>query len=950
MENNKTYAVVDIETTGTDMHEPNRIIQFSCVLVKDNKVFSKFVTDVNPLREVPFRISELTGIKQSRLLKAPTFDQVAGKIFALLQGTVFVAHNVNFDFPFLNREFQRVGFPVLENTAIDTVTLSQILLPTLSSYRLKDISSYFNIVHKHPHSADSDALATAKLLLILKKEVHQLPLITLKQILQVNPSLPRDTMDVFRLEVHDRQKKEIEDNLANQLLIVGGLVLRKQSRPQNNQRNRGQYKYPKNKRAKAKVLPSRLESRSEQNKMMNIIYNNYSATDQHEERSLIIEAPTGVGKTLGYCLPFSYLVSENKPLVISTSTNYLQFQLKNQTIPILNEELPFHISSVILKGSRHYLDLDRFKNLLFSEDGLTQTAFVKAQLLVWLTITQTGDLDEMHLNIDQTPFVSRIQHQGLQSLSKRSVFFEYDFLRLNYQRAKKADFIIVNHSFLLYNQQLVNLKEGKPYLVIDETQQFSEQAVRSSEEKISFLNLVKQIREVNDLGFKGRNNLKDILESNKSISSLLENIFDHNENLLDLIDDLFKNLFKQFIVHQSLHNRNNTLEKMVNPSQLKIFTQANAVQIGELNLLIINLKNDFQRIEQILSNDILALTKRDKLVVYEFVDAFNNSQKSLQKLNQIFNNFNGESNEHVFWLGINSNRDPQTLVFHWSLLDTKTFLQNQVYDHFEQPTFTGATIFTSKRSQFTYDSLGLNKENTAIRRLKNNQNDENMAKIFVPNDLEEFRPEVQSDQYIEQIAGSIERIYSNQPRQTMVLFNSLKIINLVYQRLKDDGFTAKNYVLAQDVDGTSAKISKLFIRHEPTILLGANTFWQGVDFPNHLLENLIIAQLPFDNPTEPYNRALHALIKKQGKNPFYSITVPKATLRLRQGIGRLLRTKNDYGVVWVLDNRLINKRYGEVIINNLRTSIPIVKESFDQSLEEMNNFYKIHDRGLFIDQ
>ncbi len=127
MNSKTTFAVVDIETTGTDLAADNRTIQFSCCLVSDNKIIDTFVTDINPQCEVPNRIVQLTGIDNDRLKKAPTFDQVAAKLYGLLSGTVFVAHNVNFDFPFLNAEFQRVGYPELQIEAIDTVTLSQIL-------------------------------------------------------------------------------------------------------------------------------------------------------------------------------------------------------------------------------------------------------------------------------------------------------------------------------------------------------------------------------------------------------------------------------------------------------------------------------------------------------------------------------------------------------------------------------------------------------------------------------------------------------------------------------------------------------------------------------------------------------------------------------------------------------------------------------------------------------
>lgn len=110
-------------------------------------------------------ITRLTGITNKRVAKAPIFDDVAEVIYGMLANTTFVAHNVNFDLPFLNHELERVGFPALTGPAIDTVQLSQILLPTATSYRLQDLSQLFSISHENPHSADSDAEATANLLI-----------------------------------------------------------------------------------------------------------------------------------------------------------------------------------------------------------------------------------------------------------------------------------------------------------------------------------------------------------------------------------------------------------------------------------------------------------------------------------------------------------------------------------------------------------------------------------------------------------------------------------------------------------------------------------------------------------------------------------------------------------------------------------------------------------------
>ncbi|GAY73008.1 exonuclease domain-containing protein [Lentilactobacillus kosonis] len=253
MNNNSIYSVVDIETTGTDPNNADRIIQFSCYQVQDNQIINEFTTDINPQQTISSRISQLTGIDQARVNAAQSFDSLAGKIYQLLSGTIFVAHNVNFDFPFLNSEFQRVGYPELELEAIDTVTLSQLLLPTLTSYRLSDMSKYFNIFHDHPHSANGDAYATARLLIVLFKQLQALPAMTLSQVVRIHPKLPLDTFTVLQQMDASNRTQATTPDLPDYLYISNGLVLRKKELIEKNVRN-PEFEFPKNKTSKEKII------------------------------------------------------------------------------------------------------------------------------------------------------------------------------------------------------------------------------------------------------------------------------------------------------------------------------------------------------------------------------------------------------------------------------------------------------------------------------------------------------------------------------------------------------------------------------------------------------------------------------------------------------------------------------------------------------------------------
>lgn len=942
MNSKTTYAVVDIETTGTDMAVDNRIIQFSCALVSQGRIVDTYVSDINPQREVPERIVQLTGITPQRLETAPTFDQVSAKLYKLLSGTVFVAHNVNFDFPFLNREFQRVGYPELDIEAIDTVTLSQILLPTLSSYRLQDLSAYFNIVHDHPHTADSDALATAKLLLVLFRQIRSLPRRTLEQIITINPSLPQDTMKVFIQANDENRSQQLAEKLPVHLKLSSGLVLRKREPIFSDVRDKPTAaKFPKTRAAKSKILPDHLESRVEQNKMMNMIYNNYADPKHHQAKPLVIEAPTGIGKSLGYCLPFSYLASAHKPVVISTATTYLQFQLQQQTIPLLNQSLPFQINSVILKGASHYIDLNKFRHLLFVADNSVQTAFIKAQILVWLTMTTTGDLDELHLNVEQTPFVWKIQHAGVKWLNPDSAFYDEDFLRYNLAKAQQADFIIVNHAYLLKNWQFFHDFPVKPYLLVDETQQFAETAIRSNQQRINPLAVISAVNRVRgDIQENHHGSARDAFADNALLNRLADRLDDFLEQIRKLLAQLTQTLFDQTVNNKQLHKQADFFTRLIPRDELKKIATANRSLFNNLEHCQTEVEAILIQLNTEVDRNADAFTNHDYLGIYDLYEDFDDFMTKLSFLTAIVNIDQTVIDQKVVWITINHVKDINSFSINQGILKTRDYLNQRLYSAFEPPAFTGATIFSSRRSQFIFSLLGIDRKAAAVRRLQSDFDPQNQARLFLVDAPTQTHFAPNSAEHFQLIAHAIEQIYQNAPRQTLVLFNSLQAIEQTHQILAEDGFTATHLVLAQGVNGTATRLSRQFIHNEPAILLGANVFWEGVDFPAHLLENLIIAQLPFDTPEDPYNHALYAIERGKGKNPFYSLALPKAILRLRQGMGRLLRTKTDYGTIFVLDPRLTTKRYGQTILTNLKNEIPMKTGSLADCIKDMVKFFE----------
>ncbi len=199
----------------------------------------------------------------------------------------------------------------------------------------------------------------------------------------------------------------------------------------------GHIQEKKKKQAKEKMFGKTLMYRKEQNRLMNAVYDHFT---KDESKDLMIEAATGMGKTIGYLLPLSYLATPEKPAVISTVSLVLQQQIIEKDIPLLNQLLDQPIQPVIIKSYRHYIDLQRFKGTLVEPPEQKQYALYQMAVLVWLTQTKTGDLDELHLTNLNHSFFADIAHRGIGFLARNQSFYEQDFVRFLQKKIRQSNF------------------------------------------------------------------------------------------------------------------------------------------------------------------------------------------------------------------------------------------------------------------------------------------------------------------------------------------------------------------------------------------------------------------------------------------------------------------------------------------------------------------------------
>ena len=911
------YSVVDLETTGTNVNHGDRIIQIGCVLVQDGEIINHFETKINPREKIPRSIVQLTGIEDKDVRKAPLFEDIAGTIYSLLAETTFVAHNVNFDFPFLNAELERAGYPSLSIPAIDTVTLSQILLPTAKSFRLRDLTSSLHYEHDHPHSAVSDAEATADLLNDLLKRVQELPTLTLEKITQLKLNLPQQTAGVFDAELQRRRKSP--QPLSEELYVSHGIVLHK-SRPITANSQREKHKYPSTKKAKEKLYGDTLRLRPVQAKMMNSIYNNYT---HDEPKNMIVEAGTGVGKTLGYLFPLSYVAYPDKKIVVSTATNILQQQIIDTSIAQLNKVLPFKMNSVIIKGNAHYIDIARFVHSLSVIEDSKLVQLLKAKILVWLLSTQSGDLDELNLNSQQSPYFTEIRHQGIRSLNPANAFYHDDFLVRREKRLHQADIIITNHAYLVAHAQELGDGTRRPYLVIDEAQHLSESILKRSRRTFNFQKLRTAVHVMSGLVNNGNDrNLTDIF-AEQALGSYNVELLRGDLNAVEEAVDLFQQaLYRQYMASATSNPDNELIEQPLRNDQVMSLLDISGPVMMKLEQALSSVQLHFSALSHLFSSQPDRWLLSDRYLMSQFQSQLAKLIEADQTLNEFNETLQQQGEAAAFWITIRQSSEQSALQLSGGLLEATHYLTKNVYPYFAQPLFVGATLFTSPRSPYLYHQLDLERNNTLTRRFASPYNYKQNAKLLIAEDAPVPSAQNNSD-YIKYLSDTIYQLTKNADYQTMILFNSLVMIEQIYSQLRETDLFDQRDILAQGITGNRDKILKQFSGGKNSILLGASSFWEGIDLPESALELLIITRLPFDSPDEIMNRAHNKLLQQQGKNPFYHSELPKATMRLRQGIGRLLRTEDDHGVAVVLDPRLQTRRYGKTILSSLPTDLPV---------------------------
>ena len=910
-----SFVCLDTETTGLD--ETAEIIEIGMVKVVDGEIVDTFTQLIKPNEPIPENIVQLTGIDDSMVKDQPYWNDVEASILSFLGDFTLVAHNVSFDKKMLERHLNRE----LPNQWLDTHDVAKIFLPTLTSYKLISIAGALHVEGHGFHRATEDALVTSKVLLKLTEIACSASPFTIGDIIEIFKN-EACGLTSFLQKVHS---ETVSNAYIGKIYQEEEEAVSYGKTPLLTFSERRKFFDPDG--PMAKEMPS-YQMRSQQVKMLDKI-----STAFLNETHGVIEAGTGTGKSFAYLVPALLWAYENEcRVVVSTNTIALQEQLYHKDIPFLKKCLNFDFPVALSKGRANYICMRRFQQYKRQAPSFSwmEKIFV-AQLIYWLTLNHQGDREMLNLNKLEHQYWASVSSQSETCMGNRCSLFRDCFYMNNRKACENSMLIITNHSLLLQNLKLENqVLPGFEHVIIDEAHNLEDEATR-------------QFTDTVDLEFI-RKTCQHLLRKNSVVNRILDTVKESHEesesygNLLltqrELADDIHfldEQIQKtiQFIFTVEHLSRNNEWRITDKERNAKWWKEL-SVLLNQTKDLIITVHNRLSRIRNLID-----LFEELDLLARELV--FN--QNWFKEQYQYIETFVEEKRKRdIYWITYNNSSWGANLCLSVAPIDVMPLLKERLFDQNTSVILTSATLAIANNLKYTAQ-LYLLSEDEYVSYITPSPFDYNTQScIAIPTDIADYS-KVSEEVYSNMLIDSLEKIFLSVTGGVLVLFTSYAMLNKTYFALKRNPKLNNFNILAHGQDGNRTSILQCLNQSDNTIVLGANSFWEGVDIKGTGLTTLVITKLPFQPPTKPITSAKMEYIQSQGKNSFSSYSLPQAVLKFRQGCGRLIRTSNDWGSVIILDKRVISKSYGKEFIRSLPEQ-PLLKKPLAEICKTLHVWMK----------
>ena len=613
----------------------------------------------------------------------------------------------------------------------------------------------------------------------------------------------------------------------------------------------------------------------------------------------LAEAGTGMGKTLAYLLATIIHSKKNKKtIVISTYTKYLQDQIFYKDLPLIAEILDIKFTSVLIKGRKNYIcktrlnDLVQNFNLLLNEKESESLI----QLLIWNYFTKTGEISECNsFNVRYNNKVwnlvkSQANHCNPRKCHKWGKC--YHITMSDY--IGKANILVVNHSLLLSNLFSKNIifNEDVSY-VLDEVHNIINIAHDTLTEELnitSFDNIFSFFDEENT-------RIINFLDDIKNSNSIVVNLFSNLQNISLVLKSKYELFFRDYLNYKKIAIEQKSIIENTNLE----FKNLNIGKIDEI------LKSFYQQLSYLIEEMILNKCSESICNDLEIVI------EELKYNHDILNRIKGNSKNDICWSHSKLLKGDLSVSLHCAPKQLNKFLSENIFGSKSTGVLCSATLQFNDSFDYFKEQFGFEKDcqniETAIYESPFIYQEQ--MKLFVfKNELS-----VSENLYFEEIASQIISFRKKIKNRILVLCTSY--IQIVKFKKIIQSKIYNNNIFYQLPGKNRMHLVENYLNNSDSILFGTSSFWEGIDLPGKNIETLWITKIPFSNPTEPLFIAQSEKYIEINKNAFFDYSLPDATIKFKQGFGRLIRSLSDYGICILSDPRLLNKKYGKVILDTL---------------------------------
>jgi ATP-dependent DNA helicase DinG len=680
----------------------------------------------------------------------------------------------------------------------------------------------------------------------------------------------------------------------------------------------------------------------------------------------LIEAGTGTGKTFAYLIPaILYALLNKERIVVSTNTINLQEQLIHKDIPFLQKALGRSFRATLVKGRGNYLccrklqaEMEQYE--IFADDDRAEFD----RLYAWAQKTRDGSISDLNY-VPEAEVWERLCSEGDSCLRIKCPFYKQCFYHASRRDAAISELIVVNHHILFADlalrQELGDISEHlllPPFqsVIIDEAHHVEESATSYFSRRLSRFGIRKIIKRLYAVRGRKKRGFLVFLERRVARSEhLLRKQIDELKTTLMHVsvktEDLFESFSEFFSVYFASKNERKDFLTLT-PELIHSIEYRDIIQ-DNMSALRALLSELFDALKNLLA--LLEKKKKsnepNRQNDWATVHSMAVKVADMIALATLFLNY--DRDDLVRWIECRKQKNGAYETFFRSApIEIREMLQKTLFADCNCVVLTSATLSVEGNLNYIKKRLGLDRT-----RAVEEKSSISCSEFMLPSSFDykrqvflgvfEHMPAPTESGFEASLQKNIFKTLSLTGGKAFVLFTSYYLLNKMAKALAAP-LGAYGIDLLKQGDTTRHKILGQFRQNTNSVLFGTDSFWEGVDVEGESLSNVLIPRLPFQVPNDPVVEARCESIKKRGGNPFLEYTVPQAVIKFKQGFGRLIRSKNDFGAVLIFDSRVINKQYGVKFLNSL-PDCSITCGSSDAVLSGLEQFYQDFKRTDTID-